>query len=216
MSGDIPDTAPGGTGPGTSELRTEAKKDIGQATQTAKHDLDAIGQQATRDFQDLKHEAGAKAGEVADKGKSFASDQKALAASQINGVASAINKVADELDGSDQQMVGRYARDLASGLSGLGKTIEDRDVDDLMGLAQDFGRKQPVAFLGAAALAGFVASRFAMASTHRRESKATSTGGTSSYQSATAQSATAPTSSPSASDTVGAGVDRTLNPTGGL
>jgi hypothetical protein len=53
----------------------------------------------------------------------------------------------------------------------MGKTIEDRDVDDLLGMTQDFGRRQPVAFLGAAALAGFVASRFALASAHRRENK---------------------------------------------
>jgi len=215
MSGDNPDTAASGTGPGISELRTEASKDLGQATETAKHDLDAIGQQATRDIQDLKQEAGAKAGEAAKKAKSFASDQKALAARQISGVASAINKVADELDVSEQQMVGRYARDLASGLSGLGKTIEDRDVDDLMGMAQDFGRKQPVAFLGAAALAGFVASRFAMASTHRRENRTTSAGGNSSYQSTT-QSATAPEGPAGTSDIASAGADRTHNLTGGL
>jgi vacuolar-type H+-ATPase subunit H len=216
MSIDNLDTAESGAGPKTSELRTEAEKDLGHATETAKHDLDAISQQAKQDFDDIKHEAGARAGEAAGKAKSFASDQKALAAGQINGVASAINRVADELDGSDQQTVGRYARDLASGLSGLGKTIEERDVDDLMGMAQDFGRKQPIAFLGAAALAGFVASRFAIASTHRRQTKTTSTGGTSSYQAATAQAATVPTASQGAGDTAGAGIDRPTNLTGGL
>ena len=34
----------------------------------------------------------------------------------------------------------------------------------MMGMAQSFGRQQPLAFLGAAALAGFMASRFAQAS----------------------------------------------------
>ena len=153
------------------ELQTQAAQDLGAVTDKAKQDLEAVTQRAADDMRELGHQAGAKMSEATDKAKSFAADQKDLAAGQIGGVAAAITKVADELDGSDQQTVARYARDLAAGLTSIGKTIEERDVDDLMGLAQDFGRKQPVAFLGAAALAGFVASRFALASAHRRENK---------------------------------------------
>jgi hypothetical protein len=36
-----------------------------------------------------------------------------------------------------------------------------------MQIAQDFGRRQPAAFLGAAALLGFAASRFLLASAKR-------------------------------------------------
>lgn len=152
-------------------LQAQATQDFDAVKDKAKQDLDAVSQRAAEDVRELQHQAGAKVGEATDKAKSFAADQKDLAAGQINGVAAAIAKVADELNGSDQQAVARYARDLASGLSSMGKTIENRDVDDLMGMAQDFGRNQPVAFLGAAALAGFVASRFALASAHRRDSK---------------------------------------------
>lgn len=153
------------------ELQNQATQDLNAVTDKAKEDLEAITQRAADDVRELGHQAGAKVGEATEKAKSFAADQKDLAANQINGVAAAITKVADELDGSENQTVARYARDLAAGLSSMGKTIEDRDVDDLMGLAQEFGRKQPVAFLGAAALAGFVTSRFALASTHRRKNK---------------------------------------------
>lgn len=171
MSIDNPEAPTGGTSLVTPELKDQAKQDLGQVTEQAKHDLDAIGQRAAQDVRDLGHEASAKVSEATDKAKSFAADQKDLAANQISGVAAAITKVAEELDGTDQQTVGRYARDLASGISSLGKTIENHDVDDLMSMAQDFGRKQPMAFLGAAALAGFVASRFALASAQRRDSK---------------------------------------------
>jgi len=172
MSIDDPN-APRGTGPtGTSpKLAEQANQDLGALGETAQHDLDAITRRAREDARELGQHASEKMGEARHQAKSFASDQKNLAAGQINGVAAAITKVADELDGTEQQTVARYARDLASGISSMGKTIEDRDVDDLMGMAQDFGRKQPVAFLGAAALAGFVASRFALASAHRRENK---------------------------------------------
>ncbi|SMQ86177.1 hypothetical protein SAMN06295905_3479 [Devosia lucknowensis] len=169
MSIEDPNQSQGQDSP-DSQLKEQVGHDIGIVTDQARHDLDAIAGQAKADARKLGHEASEKISEVKDKAKGFAGDQKDLAANQINGVAAAINKVADEL-GSEQQTVARYARDLASGLSSMGKTIKERDVDDLMGLAQDFGRKQPVAFLGAAALAGFVASRFALASNHRRDSK---------------------------------------------
>ena len=70
----------------------------------------------------------------------------------------------------DQKTVARYTRDLAGGLSKFGKNVQGKDVDELMGMAQSFGRQQPLAFLGAAALAGFVASRIAGASAHRATS----------------------------------------------
>jgi ElaB/YqjD/DUF883 family membrane-anchored ribosome-binding protein len=178
MSSDNPGGSPGGVS--STPIPAQAERDLTKVAETAQHDLEAIKRQAADDVRELGKEAGAKVGEVKEKAKSFAVEQKDFAAGQIGGIASAIGKVADELDGSDQPVVGRYARDLASGLTNLGKTIENRDVDDLMGLAQDFGRKQPLAFLGAAALAGFVASRFALASSHRLESKSSmvnSTGG---------------------------------------
>lgn len=168
---DDPNSPSGGSDVVSPHLKAQATEDLGAVTDQARHDLDAVAQRARDDARELGHKASEKVSEASDKAKSFAGEQKDLAAGQINGVAAAITKVADELDGSDQQTVARYARDLASGLSSLGKTVEDRDVDDLMSLAQDFGRKQPVAFLGAAALAGFVASRFAIASAHRRDSK---------------------------------------------
>jgi ElaB/YqjD/DUF883 family membrane-anchored ribosome-binding protein len=150
-----------------ADLQARATDDIKHVGEKAKQEFDAAAHKVSEDVRDLKTQAGEKLGEVAEQAKSFATDQKGFAATQINGVASAITKVADELDGTDQATVARYARDLASGISSMGKTIEERNVDDLMTMAQDFGRRQPLAFLGVAALAGFVASRFAMASSHR-------------------------------------------------
>lgn len=170
MSSDNPVGSTGGVS--SSPIPAQAERDLSKVAETAQHDLEAISRQAAEDVRELGNQAGAKVEEAKEKAKSFAMEQKDFAAGQIGGIATAIGKVADELDNSEQAVVGRYARDIASGLTNLGKTIENRDVDDLMGLAQDFGRKQPLAFLGAAALAGFVASRFALASAHRRDTKA--------------------------------------------
>lgn len=167
MDPTIPST-PSQTNPNTdTPVQDRVQHDLSKVGEQAQRDLDAISQKASEDVQELKHKAGEQLNAATDKAKSFAGDQKSLAADQINGVAAAITKVADELSNSDQPTIARYARDLASGLSGFGKTVGERDVDDLMTMAQDFGRRQPLAFLGAAALAGFVASRFAVASAHR-------------------------------------------------
>lgn len=151
-------------------VREALSQDFGTVAETAKHDLDAVSQKAADDMQALKQQAGEQISAVTDKAKSFAGDQKDLAAGQLGGIAAAIDKVADELNSSEQGAIGRYAKDLANGLNKASDTVRNKDVDDLMGIAQDFGRSQPLAFLGAAALAGFVASRFALASAQRRDS----------------------------------------------
>ena len=153
------------------ETRQQAADDFASVKETAQHDLDSISRQAAADVSELKHQAQDQIGAAADKAKSFAADQKDLAADQLGGIAAAVSKVAEELSNGDQATVGRYAKDLAGGLEKFANTVRDKDTDDLMGMAQDFGRSQPLAFLGAAALAGFVASRFALASSHRRSTK---------------------------------------------
>lgn len=158
------------SGSSASGLESRAQSELGAATEAAKRDLDAVSQKAAEDVSALKDQAKDQIGAATEKAKSFASDQKALAANQIEGIASAMTRVADELDNAgDQGTIARYARDLAGGLTDMSKTIAGRDVDELMGIAQDFGRRQPAAFLGVAALAGFAASRFALASAHRRD-----------------------------------------------
>lgn len=209
----IDDTANPPSQTDASHLQSQVKDDVSQVTEKAKHEMDAVTQRAAEDVRELRHQAEAKIGEATEQAKSFANDQKSLAAGQINGVAAAITKVADELDGSEQATVAHYARDLASGISKMGKTIEDRDVDDLMTMAQDFGRKQPLAFLGAAALAGFVASRFAMASSHRVQNKPatgqSSTGTGRSYGSSAASSSYGTSPSTSTASTSGSATGST-------
>ena len=173
MSNDFSNMQGSSDGPGSSGLQDRVTSELGDLSQKAKEDFDAAKTRADHDIEELGHQARDKMGEATAKVRSFAEEQKGLAANQISGVAEAIGKVADELEGSEQQAIARYARDLAQGLSKIGKQLKQRDTDDLVGAAESFGRSQPVAFLGAAALAGFVASRFALASAHRRAGKLT-------------------------------------------
>lgn len=101
-------------------------------------------------------------------------EQKNFAARQVGGIATALEKVGGELEASDQRDVGRFARRIGHDIQAIAKTIEGRDLGEIAGIAEDFGRREPVAFLGAAALAGLVASRFLTASATRSKTRTVS------------------------------------------
>jgi hypothetical protein len=117
----------------------------------------------------VKEAAAAQMSQATERARRFAEDSKNVAAERLSGVSSAIHRVADQLS-ADQATapVAGYAHDLAGGISRMSENVRSNSIDDLVAVVQDFGRRQPVAFLGASALAGFVASRFVMASAHRR------------------------------------------------
>ena len=144
-------------------LVDEAKSTAGKVVEEAKDQVASLTDRA-------KEELGA----ATDKAKSLASDQKDLLAEQVGGVAEAIGKAATDLEQSNGPSA-QYARMIADNAEKLSSAIRDNDVDQLLGIAQDFGRRQPVAFMGAAALLGFVASRFVLASAQRREEQNNST-----------------------------------------
>jgi hypothetical protein len=117
----------------------------------------------------LRNAAAAQAGKVADRAKHFASRRKDAAAEQIVNVSSVIDRVANELehDQSTAEIAG-YVHDLAAGGRRLSDNVRNKSVDEIVTMIQDFGRRQPVAFLGASALVGFLASRMVMASSKRQ------------------------------------------------
>lgn len=164
-------------------LRGEAAGNAQSLTAQAGDQLQSLKGQAQDQIQSLKGQAegqlseatdrvksyaGEQASQLADQARSFATEQKDFAARQFGGVVEAVSKVADELQSSQQgSAVAGYAQDFAGGLRNLADTIQNKSVDELFGLVQDFGKRQPLAFLGIAALTGFAASRFILASRRR-------------------------------------------------
>ena len=134
--------------------------------EAAQHDLAELGEEVKHQAAALGEEAKAQIGEVAEKAKGMASEQKDLIFSQMSGISDALEKVATELEQQNQSSA-HYARMVADGAARLTSTVGDNDVDQILSMAQDFGRKQPAAFMGLAALLGFAASRFAMSSAPR-------------------------------------------------
>lgn len=163
--------------PTDTDLNPERiRSDAAALTETAQTDLSHLGDEVKQQAAAIGDEAMTQLEGVTEKAKGLAADQKDLLVAQLGGVSSALQKVAGELDGSGEAG-SRYVRMLADGTDKLTSTVRDNDVDQIIGIAQDFGRKQPVAFMGAAALLGFVASRFVLASASRKpDAPATASG----------------------------------------
>jgi hypothetical protein len=168
-----PITTPG-SAPGfdTSENLDQDKlrADAGAVLDEAKSAARKVAGEATEQAGELADQAKEQLAEATEKMKSMAGDQKELLAQQFGGVADAIEKVAVELEDSEAPAAS-YARMVADNAAMLSDKLQNADVDELLGMAQDFGRKQPAAFMGAAALLGFAASRFLLASAKRQETR---------------------------------------------
>lgn len=126
----------------TTDIREKLSDDIRSASSFARNELSG----------------------ASEKVQATANDQKNVIATRMSGIASAIEKVAGELEQGDNREVGKVARSVGSGIKKFSDDIQDRSLGEIAGMAEDYGRKQPLAFLGLAAIAGLAASRFLTAS----------------------------------------------------
>jgi|SRR3954447_16879663 hypothetical protein len=67
---------------------------------------------------------------------------------------------ADDLRKLIDSSASRLAESASGALQRLSESVRGKDVNQLLQEAESFARRQPVAFLGAAAIAGFLAVRF--------------------------------------------------------
>jgi ElaB/YqjD/DUF883 family membrane-anchored ribosome-binding protein len=146
----------------------------GQTTQASSSRSPAIDikQKVSEDVRSVQQKAQEQLADATDKAKDVAAQQKNIVAEKIGGVAAAMEKIGSELEQGEQADIGRMTRNLSSSLRRFSDDIKDRDLGEIAGMAEDFGRKQPLAFLGIAALAGLAASRFLTASASRHHPSA--------------------------------------------
>ena len=99
---------------------------------------------------------------VSDEATNYAYQARDTAADEVKGVASALRTAANDLrSGSPQE---RSFSQLADGLADISETMRDKDLGEMVDDLNGFAKRNPMAFLGGAALLGFVATRFAKAS----------------------------------------------------
>lgn len=112
---------------------------------------------------DIKAE-GAEVAEAAKQRVShLAEEQKRAGADQAAGVARAIHHAAEDLEENSPQLA-RHVHEAASAMENFAGALRDSSPADLMARGEDLARRQPVAFFGAAVLAGFALARFAKSS----------------------------------------------------
>jgi hypothetical protein len=152
--------------PGSSDRDTQRSTD--EVVQTAKGEADAAKEQARETAAGMKEDARGVAEDVKEQVRATTAKQKDAAAQQIDGWAHALNTASDDLRDRGQESAAAWVRQAAAGLQRASGTMRERDVDDLLGTVEDFARRQPVAFLGGAVVAGFGLARLMKSSADRR------------------------------------------------
>ena len=121
----------------------------------AKAAASSAADQVRTGAQDLAHTASEEAANYADRAKGAAADE-------VKGVSHALRAAADDLrSGSPQE---RTFSQFADGLADASDAIRDKDLGEIVGTVTDFARRNPLTFLGGAALLGFAATRFVKSS----------------------------------------------------
>jgi hypothetical protein len=123
----------------------------------------------------MQHEAQRLTQQTKDQGQAMLQDQKHAMAEQVSGLANALHSTAEKLKTQDQSAMAQYTQQAADGLERFSRTLKDRDLGPLVGQVEDFARNQPGAFIGSAALLGFMAARFLKSSAERHSTPSPNT-----------------------------------------
>jgi len=140
-------------------LREQAVSTVREFKEKAADFAEASGEKLKEQASELADAAKNMASQATDKLKETVSEQKGAGAEYIGTLAETMRRAAREFD-NDLPIAGRYIRKAAAQVETVSDSIKTGDFNDLIENAQTFARRQPTAFLGLAALAGFMAVRF--------------------------------------------------------
>ena len=107
------------------------------------------------------------AARVRDEAAARTEDAKQGIARQMAATAEALDAAAQDMDESSLQR--GLLREASKSLAGMAEALQGRSMGELVSQVSEFGRRNPVPFLGGAALAGFALARLAVASTPAEE-----------------------------------------------
>jgi len=122
---------------------------------------DAKDSVSTYDWKAQGAQMKSQAGQIA---RDAAGTAKAKTGEAMEGLAKLISETAETVDTKLGPQYGDYARQAATSVAGAAKSLDAKDVDQLLGEARDFVRKSPAVAIGAAAIAGYVLMRLAKGS----------------------------------------------------
>lgn len=97
-------------------------------------------------------------GEVKETAREKLGEQKGVAASGLAEFAGALRSAAHQVD-QRNPTVAHVAETAAERLERLARTLQSRDLDGIVRETESFARREPMVFVGAAVVAGFLAIR---------------------------------------------------------
>ncbi|MHA6346887.1 hypothetical protein [Roseivivax sp. CAU 1761] len=139
---------------------TSQNRDVGSEL---RGDAERAGQRLADDTREFARDT---ADRVRSEAEGRATRAKDSVATEMSGIAKALRTAAGELrEGSPQE---RTFAQIAESFADASEAVRDRDLGQIAHDVSGFARRNPLAFLGGAALAGFAVTRFAKASAKPR------------------------------------------------
>jgi ElaB/YqjD/DUF883 family membrane-anchored ribosome-binding protein len=131
------------------------------ATDSAKQQMQDKAETAQEKIKDGAQQAQSRAREQIDQ-------RSTQAGEQVSATAQALRTTGQHLRDQGQDPQAKAAEKVAHHAERVGSYLTESDADRLLGDAEDFGRRQPMALVGIGIAVGFAASRFLKASSRKR------------------------------------------------
>lgn len=93
------------------------------------------------------------------RAEELTNEQMKIGAEHVKRIASAVGAAADELNDSSP-LLAHYARSMSSAFSGMSEKMRNESPGNVLKNASNYASREPMAFFGAAVVAGFALSRF--------------------------------------------------------
>ena len=120
---------------------------------------DTIRAEAQRKASELGDQFTTLTAQAGDKAKEAAVKGKTKAAEGLESLAKLIGDSSGQVDDKLGKQYGDFARSAAQTVSGLGASLDEKDLEELMAEARDFVKKSPAVAIGSAAVVGFMLAR---------------------------------------------------------
>lgn len=101
--------------------------------------------------------------------RSALSTQKERAASSLDDIAEVLHAAGEQLRGHDRTSLAEYADRAADRIDEFARTLQRKDVGQLVADAEAYGRRHPEVILGGGLVIGLLAARFLKSSSYRLE-----------------------------------------------